>query len=214
MDYCIRLMRKEDVRQVSEIDHEAFPGWFPLTNYEHELENTMAHFIVAYEEVLGDRKSQELESGEKRGVASRLMGFLSRNQKGEVKPTDRILGFAGFWVMAGEAHVMSIAVREAYRRQGIGELLMLSIIEMAIGLKADVVSLECRVSNYGAQDLYKKLGFKQVGVRYGYYSDNREDAYVMTTDEIQTAPFQSHLKKLKKFYTQRWGNRFRETLIA
>jgi len=199
LDCHVRLMRKEDIPQVGEIDHEAFPGWFPLTNYERELGNKMAHFIVAYEE----RAKQNRGVGEagprgRRGFASKLMSFINRDREGEAAVADIILGFAGFWCMAGEAHVMSIAVKGADRRQGIGELLMLSIIDMAIGLKADVVTLECRVSNYGAQSLYRKLGFHQTGIRHGYSSDNREDAYVMTTDGIQTVPFQSHLKKIRK----------------
>ncbi len=210
-------MRREDVPQVNEIDHEAFPGWWPTTNYEHELDNKLAHFIVAYEKTDGNPGAPKPAAPvpEEKGInrlASRLRGFLNPNHSEVTSPQDRVLGFAGFWVMADEAHVMSVATRGACRREGIGELMLLALIDMATAMKACVVTLEVRVSNYVAQDLYKKLGFREVGIRRGYYSDNREDAYVMTTDDIQTVPFQSHLKKLKKLYIQRWGNRFCEDL--
>lgn len=199
-------MRKEDVSQVSQIDQEAFPGWLPQTNYEHELGNRFAHFIVAYA-TSATAEARNSAPGEEKGLlklTSRVKGFFSHNAEDD-KSQDKIVGFAGFWIMAGEAHMMSIAVEEAYRRRGIGELMLLKVIGMAIELKADFVALEVRVSNYGAQSLYRKYGFIEKGIRYGYYSDNREDAMVMATDNIQSVPFQSHLKKLRKLYDQKWG---------
>lgn len=216
MGYGIRPMRKEDIPQVNDIDREAFPGWWPSTNYEHELGNRLAYFIVACETDPGNappsgmpQNSAPEENGFSR-LVSRLKGFLNHGE--EAGPADKIVGFAGFWVMAGEAHVMTIAVREARRRQGIGELLMLSLINLATSLRADAVTLEVRVTNYGAQNLYNKLGFSQAGIRHGYYTDNREDACVMSTDNIQSVPFQSHLKKLEKLHARRWNNRLLKAL--
>ena len=110
-----------------------------------------------------------------------------------------------FWVMADEAHITSIAVREAYRRQGLGELLVIPVIDLARELKARIVTLEVRASNTGAQNLYAKYGFTQVGVRRGYYIDDREDALVMSTQDITLATFQAHLEQLKQAYSRKWG---------
>ena len=116
-----------------------------------------------------------------------------------------IFGFAGFWIMAGEAHITNIAVREQYRRQGIGELLLISLIDLAIELGACLVTLEVRASNTTAQRLYSKYGFTQVGLRRGYYTDNREDGVLMSLEDITSAPVQANLQRLKQAHAQKWG---------
>lgn len=82
---------------------------------------------------------------------------------------------------------------------------MIAAIDLAAELKARIVTLEVRISNIGAQNLYTKYGFTQVGIRRGYYIDNREDAIVMSTDDINLAPFQANLQQLKQAYYKRWG---------
>ena len=67
------------------------------------------------------------------------------------------------------------------------------------------MTLEARVSNFIAQNLYEKYGFKSVGIRKGYYSDNREDAVIMTTDSIHTEEYQDMFEGLREVYRSRWG---------
>ena len=208
MTYRVRLMRKEDVPQVTDIDHEAFASWWPLTNYEHELENRMAHYIVAYDDT---EKYVELEREEKglSRLTSKVKEIFVRSEPQQPPaPQDKIVGFAGFWIMAGEAHIISIAVRTAYRGKGIGELILAHLIDHAAFLGAEVVTLEARVSNTIAQNLYLKYGFKKVGIRYGYYTDNREDAVIMTTDTLASVPYQQKFKRLKQEYTKKTGVEF------
>ena len=107
--------------------------------------------------------------------------------------------------MADEAHIINIAVREDHRRQGVGELLLISIIDLATELNASIVTLEVRTSNTAAQSLYRKYGFSQVGIRKGYYTDNREDAILMSTEKIASTPFQAQLNRLKQAHSKRWG---------
>ena len=116
-----------------------------------------------------------------------------------------VAGFAGFWIMGDEAHIINIAVRERHQRQGIGELLLISIIDMAAELKAHNITLEVRISNTTAQSLYRKYGFTQTGLRRGYYTDNREDATLMSTEDITSARFQAHLQQLKQAHSRKWG---------
>jgi ribosomal-protein-alanine N-acetyltransferase len=106
--------------------------------------------------------------------------------------------------MAGEAHITTIGVRQAYQRLGIGELLLISTIDLALIRQAEVITLEVRLSNTAAQELYQKYGFTKRGVRRGYYTDNREDAVIMTTDTLTSAPFQSQFQLLKRAYAERW----------
>jgi ribosomal-protein-alanine N-acetyltransferase len=96
-------------------------------------------------------------------------------------------------------------VREKLRGRGIGELLLIGSLGAAVEYGSRVMTLEARVSNFIAQNLYEKYGFKSVGIRKGYYSDNREDAVIMTTDSIHTEEYQDMFEGLREVYRSRWG---------
>jgi len=92
---------------------------------------------------------------------------------------DLIIGYAGMWLIFDEAHITNIAVREKYRGKKLGYRLLRELVRAARTLGADKMTLEVRVSNQVAQNLYAKFGFRPVGLRKGYYSDNHEDALIM-----------------------------------
>ncbi len=200
-------MGKEDTRQVNEIDREVFPTQFPPPDYRRELQNPLARLIVVCDR---DKTVAEPE-GEAQGIlglATKISQLWHRERFFGEKPSSGnqyIPGFAGIWVLADEAHLTNIAVRNQYQRQGIGELLLISIINLAAELKADFITLEVRVSNTTGQRLYQKYGFTQVGVRQGYYTDNREDALIMSTESITSASFQVRLERLKRAYALKYG---------
>jgi len=81
----------------------------------------------------------------------------------------------------------------------------MAVIELAQLHKARIVTLEVRVSNITAQNLYLKYGFQKTGLRKGYYLDNREDAIIMSTDYISSPEFKENMRKLRENYTKRWG---------
>lgn len=91
-----------------------------------------------------------------------------------------IIGYAGFWNVSGEGDITNIAVLPEYRRKHIGSALMEAMIKKAVELGLSLLTLEVRKSNIAAQNLYKKYGFDIIGERKRYYSDNREDALIMT----------------------------------
>ncbi len=93
-----------------------------------------------------------------------------------------IFGYGGMWLIVDEAHVTNIAVRAPHRGKGLGEKLLREMMRTAAWLGAVRMTLEVRVSNEVAQNLYRKLGFYGSGIRPGYYSDNREDALIMWAD--------------------------------
>ena len=107
----------------------------------------------------------------------------------------KIVGYAGMWVILDEAHVTTIAVEPESRGRRIGERLLIALMEESMKRGARWVTLEVRKSNGVAQALYRKYGFKEIGVRKAYYSDNREDAIVMWTGNIWEHAFQDRFKK-------------------
>ncbi len=178
MRYHLRLMRQEDAIQMAEISLNTFPAQQPPTNYQREFRNPMAHYIVAFD---------------------------SPGQNQDLPPTPYMVGYTGFWLMAGEAHIVDIAVRPAYQRQGIGELLLISLIDLATVLNVSRATLEVRASNRPAINLYKKYGFETTGLRRGYYLDNNEDAVIMTIAELNSQAFIQRFGQLKQTHADRWG---------
>jgi len=207
----VRLIHREDIDQVAGIDREAFPSMWPPVNYQHELQNPLAHYIVACHEERTVAES-EVEVTPQKGLSqlkSRVRQWFSygRFSGNKMPPSDRqyISGFAGFWLMADEAHLINLAVRETHRHRGIGELLLIATIDLASQLNAHVITLEVRASNTAAVNLYGKYGFIQVGLRRAYYIENKEDAILMSTENITSASFQAHLQQLKQSHSRKWG---------
>jgi ribosomal-protein-alanine N-acetyltransferase len=91
----------------------------------------------------------------------------------------KIIGYCGIWVIVDEAHITNLAVLSGYRGYKVGESLLRHVMLHALSQHAHSVSLEVRVSNQVAQNLYRKLGFRDGGIRKNYYSNNGEDALVM-----------------------------------
>lgn len=117
-----------------------------------------------------------------------------------VKYRGKILGYSGMWYLANEVHIGTLATHPVARRKGIGELLLLNIIDRAHKLASKRVTLEVRPSNQAARKLYTKYGFREVGQRKGYYPDTGEDAIIMATPPIASKTsqvlFQSLANKL------------------
>lgn len=112
------------------------------------------------------------------------------------------IGVTGYWLMAGEAHIMTVAVLPAWQRRGLGELLLLSLLEDAQSRQADAATLEVRRSNDPAIALYHKYGFALVGQRPGYY-DNGEDAFILTAPPFSSPAYQTLLARHKQTLLRR-----------
>ena len=198
-------MQLDDVTQAIEIDRECFPTQWPPPPYKSDLLfNKLAYYLVACEDGINAAPMEEMEQNGsplyQRHVGVRRLLY----QAGVSRPRQLVVGIIGFWFMAGEAHITTIGVRQAYQRLGIGELLLISTIDLALTIQAEVITLEVRISNIVAQELYQKYGFTKRGYRKGYYTDNREDAVIMTTDTVAAAPFLCQFQLLKRAYAERW----------
>jgi ribosomal-protein-alanine N-acetyltransferase len=99
--------------------------------------------------------------------------------------------------MVDEAHVTTFAVHPRYRRRRIGERLLLSILDLALDRHAREATLEVRLSNLAARRLYEKYGFRPVGIRPRYYSDNGEDALIMTTEPLGLPGMRDRIVRLR-----------------
>jgi ribosomal-protein-alanine N-acetyltransferase len=201
--YHIRRMAERDIPQLLEIDLDAFPNQWPHptpSSFHHELRNKLAHYMVIY------RGSAAADNGHGViGLKEVLLYFrqlFSRDRffspAGSTAARERLVGMAGIWMMVDEAHIVTIAVRRSHRHQGLGEWLLISIIDLSMQLRAKYVTLEVRESNSTAQALYEKYGFTRAGTRKKYYSDNGEDALIMTTCELDSPSYLQRLERLKQ----------------
>jgi ribosomal-protein-alanine N-acetyltransferase len=207
-------MREEDIPQVMEIERESFPTMWPPTAYKRELsQNRLAHYIVAVQRNTEPPARIEVDRPEHHGPFGRLFSELrqilaSGDEHALPPPQDRpelVTGVVGVWMMADEAHIVTIAVRESHRRRGIAELLLIQAIDLAQAQSQALVTLECRVSNEPALSLYNKYGFEEMGLRPRYYSDNHEDAFVLTLSSVLTRRFAERFQELKDDHERRWG---------
>ncbi|UCH50821.1 MAG: ribosomal protein S18-alanine N-acetyltransferase [Chloroflexota bacterium] len=201
-------MQERDIPQALEIDREAFPTQWPHPSYssfKQELRNRLACYIVVAEPKEPTLSEQVTDN---KTLWQKFLRLFDHNhffgEETSQSSKEYIIAIAGFWIMVDEAHITTLAIRNAYRRRGIGEWLLIQIIEMAAQFKANVVTLEARVSNREAQALYEKYGFHKVGIRRAYYTDNGEDAVIMTTDSLTSRNFQAHFQNLKQTHQHRW----------
>ena len=209
MSCILRKLRISDIPSVSEIEREAFPTLWPSSAFKSEVENPKIKHLVAA--VLPPENAADEEADAP--VADPMPRRLMRNVRDFLRRplADRFgrdypVGYVSTWIVWEEAHITAIAVRQAYRGRGVGELLLAGAIEIAMQEKSRVVTLEVRVSNDSAIALYKKYGFKKVGLRKAYYSDNREDADIMTTAPIMSLSYQRRFMELRHAYLKRHGS--------
>lgn len=117
---------------------------------------------------------------------------------------EELVGFAGFWLIADEIHISTIATHPDWRGQGLGELLLLNLLFEAYKLPANMITLEVRRSNEVAQALYRKFQFAEVGIRRRYYRDTGEDALLMTMPSLN-ARYHQFLESQQAALFQRWS---------
>jgi [ribosomal protein S18]-alanine N-acetyltransferase len=108
-----------------------------------------------------------------------------------------VVGYAGLMLIAGDGHVTTIAVDPAWHRHKIGTRLLLTLARAAVAKGAVNLTLEVRVSNAGAQALYRRFGFAPAGIRKGYYTETNEDAIVMWANDVATEAYAARLDELE-----------------
>lgn len=197
MRFTVDRMTMADVPRVIEIERLSYPSPWPPSAYKKELqENRHAHYIVVRDETLRSTPPPQTPEPPRRAFPMSLLP--ARTTQPLTSDAASIVGFAGLWLMVDESHITTIAVHPAYRGLGLGEMLLNSLIGISFEIGARIVTLEVRVSNTVAQNLYEKYGFKKEGIRRRYYSDNHEDAYIMSTGTITDPAYRQRFTTLRQ----------------
>jgi ribosomal-protein-alanine N-acetyltransferase len=195
--YILEPMTQEDVEEVSGVERLCFTNPWPISAYRRELRNpNQNYYIVLRDDPQADDEEQPLVSIETRQRDQRKpprFAFWPLGHRSEKRTPPPIIGFAGMWVLLDEAHVTTIGVRPDYQGRGLGELLFLELIDEAIRRMSTWVTLEVRVTNYSAQELYKKYDFSIQGRRPRYYSDNNEDAFIMWSESFRDPAYRKRI---------------------
>ncbi len=188
LPYVIEAMTLADVPAVTALERAVFSLPWSRHAFEHEVQhNPMAHFLVVR------HASAQLSSQGRNSPAPAATAEWT-----VMRPAPPVLlGYGGFWLIIDEAHICTLAVHPQWRGRGLGQLLLVRLIERAAAANARCLTLEVRATNLIAQRLYTKYGFMSVGRRKGYYTDTGEDAIIMTTDRISSPAYQDRFQQLK-----------------
>lgn len=184
--YGIRPMEPGDIPAVVAIDRLSFPTPWSVSSYAYELKNRNTSFFY----VLLKPDSDD-DPTPKRGW---LHWLQSATGLGSQK--SRVIGYLGIRLRESGTHISTIAVHPDWRGNGLGELLLLTAIELSAKMERGIVTLEVRPSNKTAQRLYQKYGFRFTGVQEGYYRDG-ENAWLMTV-EIDRNVYRKRLAELRQ----------------
>ncbi|MFN0144894.1 MAG: ribosomal protein S18-alanine N-acetyltransferase [Dehalococcoidia bacterium] len=171
----IRRVTIADIPAVEQVERAAFGAGWPAAAFEREL---TANTMARY--LLLERVEAE------RGPAA-------------------LIGFGGLWLMVDQAHIVTVAVDPQEQRQGYGSLLVHALVVLARESGMDEATLEVRESNGAARGLYRGYGFHEVGARKRYYSDNGEDAVIMTTESLRSAGYQQKLDRNRERLAAAFG---------
>jgi ribosomal-protein-alanine N-acetyltransferase len=109
----------------------------------------------------------------------------------------KVVGYVGLFRSQEDGHITTIAVDPAWHRQGIASRLLAAVARAAMARSCRNLTLEVRISNSGAQELYRRFGFVPAGVRKAYYPDNREDALVMWANDIDSPGYARRLAEIE-----------------
>ena len=108
-----------------------------------------------------------------------------------------IVGYAGVMLIAGDGHITNVGVDPDHPRRAIATRMLLVLARRALAEGAEALTLEVRMSNTGAHELYRRFGFVPAGVRKNYYSDSNEDALIMWANDIDTPAYRSLLAEIE-----------------
>jgi ribosomal-protein-alanine N-acetyltransferase len=191
--YAIDYLREADLDAVHAIDMTCFALPWSLDTYRQELRAPQrSRFVVARILVTEVENSPTPHAS----LRQYLKGLFGQPQRASGPIAGTIVGHAGIMRTPTHGHITTLAVSPAHRRQGVGELLLLALIEQAYDLGVRRLELEVRASNTQAQSLYTKYGFVATHIEEHYYPNNDEAAVIMAIADITTIAFREQTKAL------------------
>jgi ribosomal-protein-alanine N-acetyltransferase len=176
-DLDIVPMVAADLDAVVDIENRSSPTPWPAQLFLEDLARDWAHVDL-------------VRLAHPRGGGARGGGGGDGDSNGDSDHGGQVVGFASYWLVHDELHLLNLAAHPEHRRRGIGTRLMRHLIAVARGHGCRYITLEVRRGNHAAQALYQGHGFEPMGMRARYYSDG-EDAIVMTLTLVRHASDQA-----------------------
>ncbi len=169
MRITVRKAQAADAAAIAELEKECFARPWSYESVLYDLtENEKAVYVVAeLAEERADAAEQLAADKDTQADASEAVG------------AGKVCGYAGMWIVAGEGQITNVAVTKNARRMHAATAILNELFAEAADAGAECFTLEVRVSNEPAINLYKGFGFREAGLRKGYYEDNGEDALIM-----------------------------------
>jgi ribosomal-protein-alanine N-acetyltransferase len=204
-DIVVDSMRPADLPAILGIERASFASPWPARAYSYEMRNEASHYVVlrcrraGCAQVSGTKTDSShsaalrKDSTAERGVFGRVQRVWQRLRQAK---SEQVIGYGGFWTSRRRAHISTLAVAPDWRSRKLGQLLLLHMLDRARAQGMTVVTLEVRVTNHVAQNLYRKCGFHRSGVQRGYYRDNGEDALLMSTSSLTSPGCEVRLRAL------------------
>ena len=194
----IDLMRHEDIPSVRYVERRCFDSPWPRNAFNAELRRSdSACYLVL-------RLGEPVKSPGGPLPPARIGGILRRLAGREDWNEQNLVGFIGAWFLVDEVHITTIAVDPDYQSLGLGRLMLLLVTELGRSRGMKRLTLEVRESNQRARSIYRRMGFFEKAVRKRYYSDNREDAIVMWSEDINSPLFDEILDQTRSRLSERF----------
>jgi ribosomal-protein-alanine N-acetyltransferase len=180
---------------IVELDRLCLGGLWTIDGYRRELESPNSDLLIMRaNEIVTERKSL-LENQRQPELGSRKQE--PENPQHLLSSPPSLLALGCIWSIADEAHITLLGVHPEYRNQGFGQLMLCALLKAAYQRELKWATLEVRISNQAAIELYKKFQFKEVGIRKRYYS-NQEDALILWLNDLQNPNFRQTLQGWKR----------------
>jgi [ribosomal protein S18]-alanine N-acetyltransferase len=186
--------QSEQLSQVVDLDRRCLGGLWSLEGYQRELNSPNSSLLVLSIPIEIDKSDRLLE---------RTSLHISSPPNPTIANREQIVGFGCFWAILEEAHITLLMIHPEYQGQGLGQLLLVALLEDAMRRKLERATLEVRVSNKAAISLYKKFGFQVAGRRKGYYQETGEDASILWRGDLHRPEFAEEIKTWQKHIRDR-----------
>jgi [ribosomal protein S18]-alanine N-acetyltransferase len=212
---ALQPLTSAHLTDVVELDRRCLGGLWSYHSYQREIDSPNSDLLLLQTVDLADLNSSGTGLADTGLVSTGLAdtGLVSTGLAGTDLSSDGpamapvSIGLACSWAILDEAHITLLAIDPAYQRQGLGQLLLYSLLVLAWQRGLEWATLEVRVSNQTAISLYQKFGFESVGQRRAYYQDNGEDALILWRKGLQRPEFQVNLAKWQQDLSRRLADR-------
>lgn len=179
----IKPLTPDQLPQVLALDHLCFGGLWTQSGYQREIESpNSALLVLEASSAVSSQNSQNSQS-----FSSDVTVPLDSCNAAA------IIGIGCVWFVLEEAHVTILGIDPHYRQQGLGTLMLMTLLDVAVQRGSAWATLEVRQSNSIAQALYERIGFTVVGQRKHYYPDTQENALILWHRGLQESSFAENL---------------------